>query len=209
MGEPLRGEKIQRYRELVESLTELGRSHAKSIRTKRQQLMYFYFVRCAGLVSGVVVLVEHNHLSAAYALEKSIVDAVINGLYIGYAADDTEVEGLVSMKLKGKETGSVRKRAAKLGAALSKHRKYMACQFVELFEKTKEFVNEFAHGGVLSTSLDVIEYSPQVAYKALADCTLLMINFLGNVYILENIDLSPLNALMEKFKQARVDLSPQ
>jgi len=71
--------------------------------------MYFC-VRCAGLVSGVVVLVEHNHLSAAYALEKSVVDAVINGLYIGYAADDTELEGLVSIKLKGKETGSIRKR---------------------------------------------------------------------------------------------------
>ena len=205
MGEPPRREKIQRYRELVESLTALGHSHAKSIRTKRQQLMYFFFVRCAGLVSGVIVLVEQSHLSAAYALEKSVVDAVINGLYIGYAADDLEVEGLVSIKLKGKETGSVRRRASKLDAALSKRRKYMGGQFVELFEETKEFVNEFAHGGVLSTSLDVIEYAPQVAYKVLADCTLLMINFLGNVYILEDIELSPLNALMERFKQARVD----
>lgn len=76
-------------------------------------------------------------------------------------------------------------------------------QFVELITKTEEYVNEFAHGGVLSTSLDVVEHSPKVAYKVLADCTLLMINFLGNVYILEDMDLSPLNDLMQKFQQAR------
>jgi hypothetical protein len=204
MVEAVNQEKIQRYRRLVQSLTDLGHSHAKAIQTKRHQLTYFYFVRCAGLVSGVAVLVENKHLSAAFALQKSVVDAVINGLYLGYAADDTEFNRLVSMTIKGKETGSVRKRAAKLDAALCKRKKFMSGQFVELVKKTEEYVNEFAHGGVLSTSLDVLEYPPQVAYKVLADCTLLMINFVGNVYILENIDLSPLKALMEKFQQARL-----
>jgi hypothetical protein len=194
--------KIDRYRKLVQSLTDVGNSHAKSIRTKRHQLVYFYFVRCARLVSGAVVLVEHGHLSAAFALQKSVVDAVINGLYLGYAADDTEFNGLVSLTMKGKKTGSVHKRAAKLDAALSKRKKFMSGQFAGLVRNTEEYVNEFAHGGVLSTSLDIIEHSPQVAYKVLADCTLLMINFLGDVYILENIDLSPLNALMKDFQQA-------
>jgi hypothetical protein len=205
MAEAVNQEKILRYRELVQSLTDLGDSQAKSIQTKRHQLMYFYFVRCAGLVSGVVILVEHKHLSAAFALEKSVVDAVINGLYLGYAADDTEFNRLVAMTMKGKELGSVRKRAAKLDAALSKRKKFMSGQFADLVKNTEDYVNEFSHGGVLSTSLDVVEHPPQVAYKVLADCTLLMINFLGNVYILENIDLSPLNALMEKFQQARVN----
>ena len=165
--------------------------------------MYFYFVRCAALVSGIGVLIEHKHLSAAFALQKSVADAVINGLYLGYAADDTEFERIVSMRMKGKEVGSVRKRAAKLDAALLKRKKFMSGQFTELVTKTEEYVNEFAHGGVLSTSLDIIEHAPQVAYKVLADCTLLMINFLTNVYILENIDLAPLNALMKEFQQAR------
>jgi len=99
----------------------------------------------------------------------------------------------------------VRKRAAKLDAALSKRKKFMSGQFVELVTKTEEYVNEIAHGGVLSTSLDIIEHSPQVAYKVLADCTLLMINYLSNVYILEDIDLSPMKALMEEFQQAKVN----
>jgi len=176
MVEAVNQEKIQRYRRLVQSLTDLGHSHAKAIQTKRHQLTYFYFVRCAGLVSGVVILVENKHLSAAFALQKSVVDTVINGLYLGYAADDTEFNRLVSMTIKGKETGSVRKRAAKLDAALSKRKKFMSGQFAELVKKTEEYVNEFAHGGVLSTSLDVLEYPPQVAYRVLADCTLLMIN---------------------------------
>ncbi len=202
MVEAVNQEKIQRYRKLVQSLTDLGHSRAKSIQTKRHQLMYFYFVRCAGLVSGVVILVEHEHLSAAFALEKSVIDAVINGLYLGYAADDTEFNRLVSMTMKGKEVGSVRRRAAKLDVALSKRKKFMSGQFVDLVKKTEDYVNEFSHGGVLSTSLDVIEHPPQVAYRVLADCTFQMINFLGNVYILENIDLSPLNALIGKFQQA-------
>jgi hypothetical protein len=205
MAETANEEKIQRYRKLVQSLTDLGHSHAKSLQTKRHQLMYFYFVRCAGLVSGVVVLVEHKHLSAAFALQKSVVDAVINGLYLGYAADDTEFNGLVSLTMKGKEIGSVHKRAAKLDVALLKRKKFMSGQFAELVRKTEDYVNEFAHGGVLSTSLDVIEHPPQVAYKVLADCTSLMINFLGSVYMLENIDLSPLKALMEEFERARMN----
>jgi hypothetical protein len=165
--------------------------------------MYFYFVRCARLVSGVVILVENGHLSAAFALGKNVMDAVINGLYLGYAADDTEFNRLLSMTIKGKEVGSVRKRAAKLDVALSKRKKFMSGQFVDLVKTTEDYVNEFSHGGVLSTSLDTIEHPPQVAYQVLTDCTLQMINFLGSVYILENIDLSPLNALMEKLQQAR------
>ncbi len=204
MTEAVSREKIQRYRKLVQALTDLGRSHAKSIQTKRHQLMYFYFVRCAGLVSGVVILVEHKHLSAAFALEKSVLDAVINGLYLGYAADDAEFNQLIALTMRGKEVGSVRKRASKVDVALSKRKEFMSGQFVELVKKTEEFVNEFAHGGILSTSLDVIEYAPQVAYKVLADCTLLMIKFLSNVYILENIDLSPMNALMKEYQQTRV-----
>lgn len=126
MVEAVNQEKIQRYRKLVQLLTNLGHSHAKSIQTKRHQLTYFYFIRCARLVSGVVVLVERKHLSAAFALQKSVVDAVINGLYLGYAADDIEFNRIVSMTMKGKEVGSVRKRAAKLDAALSKRKKFMS-----------------------------------------------------------------------------------
>lgn len=196
--------KVQRYSGLVKSLIELGRTHAKSIATKRQELMYFYFVRCARLVSGIVLLVEHGYLSAAYALEKSVVDAVVNGLYVGYAADDAEVEGLAALTLKGKSTGSVRKRAVKLDATLSTRKTFMSGQFVDLMDKTNDYINEFAHGGILSTSLDVVEYPPQVALKVLTNSTLLLIKFATNVYILEDIDLSPLRVVMEEFKEARV-----
>jgi len=164
---------------------DLGHSHAKSVQTKSHQLMYFYFVRCAGLVSGVVVLVRAQALSAAFALQKSVVDAVINGLYLGYAADEVEFNRILSMKMKGKETGSVRKRAAKLDAALSKRKKFMSGQFVELVTKTEEYVNEFAHGGVLSTSLDIIEHSPQVAYKSAGRLHLADDQLSKHVYILE------------------------
>jgi hypothetical protein len=63
-------EKIQRYRKLVQSLTDLGDSHAKAIQTKRHQLTNSYFVRCAGLVSGVVLLVENNSFYSVRASEE-------------------------------------------------------------------------------------------------------------------------------------------
>jgi hypothetical protein len=67
-------DKVPRYRKLAESLARLGDEHAKAITTNRYKLMYHYFVRCAGLTSAVILLVETGHLSAAYALQKSLVD---------------------------------------------------------------------------------------------------------------------------------------
>jgi hypothetical protein len=95
MGQPPVGEqsmidKVSRYRKLAKSLAELGDEHAKAITTDRYKLMYHYFNRCSGLTSAVILLVETGHLAAAYALEKSLVDALLAGLYIGYVASERE-----------------------------------------------------------------------------------------------------------------------
>jgi len=66
-------DKVPRYRKLAESLAKLGDEHAKAITTDRYKLMYHYFIRCAGLTSAVILLVEAGYLAAAYALEKSLV----------------------------------------------------------------------------------------------------------------------------------------
>jgi hypothetical protein len=42
---------------------------------------------------------------------------------------------------------------------------------------------------------------PQVGYKVLADSVLTLIFFLGNVFILENLDLAPLELLLRKFDE--------
>src|SRR5271170_1190240 len=106
-------DKVPRYRELAESLARLGDEQAKAITSNRYKLMYHYFIRCAGLTSATILLVETGHLAAAYALEKSLVDALLNGLYIGYVAPDKEIDGKIAMALKGRCTGhfGMKKRA--------------------------------------------------------------------------------------------------
>ena len=76
-------DKIVRYRKLARSLAKLGDEHAKAITTGRYRLMYHYFIRCCSLTSATILLVENSHFSAAYALQKSIVDSMLNGLLNG------------------------------------------------------------------------------------------------------------------------------
>src|SRR4051794_34420148 len=105
--------KISRYRNLLHSLAALADEHAKAITSNRYRLMYHYFVRCVSLTSAIILLVEVGNLTGAYALEKSLIDALLNGLYFGYVASDKELEDTVAMALKGRCTGhsGMRKRA--------------------------------------------------------------------------------------------------
>src|SRR5579864_735184 len=107
------GEKISRYRKLLQSLAALGDEHAKKITSNRYKLMYHYFVRCVSLTSGIILLVEAENLAGAYALEKSLVDALLAGIYFGYVAPEKEVKETIATAMKGRGTGhsNMRKRA--------------------------------------------------------------------------------------------------
>jgi hypothetical protein len=194
-------DKIPRYRKLARSLAELGDKHAKAITTDRYKLMYHYFVRCSGLTSAIMLLVETGHLAAAYALEKSLVDAMLNGLYLGYVASDKEIEETIALALKGRCTGhsGMKKRAKMLDVNFSQRRTFMTGMFEEIVRRTSEQLNEFGHGGLLSTALEVKNLPAEVENKILAQSVLPLILFLGNVFILENIDPAPLEALQREF----------
>ncbi|HMD15722.1 MAG TPA: hypothetical protein VKH18_03570 [Terriglobales bacterium] len=200
-------DKISRYRKLAESLAELGDDQAKAIATDRYKLMYHYFVRCAGLTSAVVLLVETGHLAAAYALQKSLVDAMLNGLYIGYVAPEKEIEESVALALKGRCTGhsGMGKRAKQVDEALRRRRSFMTGMFEDIVKRAGERLNEFGHGGLLSTALGVKSLPAEVGYKVLADSVLVLHIFLSNVFMLENLDLAPLEALQREFDGTKND----
>jgi hypothetical protein len=186
-------DKISRYRMLAESLARIGDEQAKAISTDRYKLMYHYFVRCSGLTSAVILLVETGHLAAAYALQKSLVDAMLNGLYIGYVASEKEIEQNIALALKGRCTGhsGMGKRAKRVDEALRQRRTFMTGMLEDIVKRTREHLNEFGHGGLLSTALEVKSLSPEVGYKVLADSVLILNIFIGNVFILENLNLTP------------------
>lgn len=202
-------DKISRYRELAESLAKLGDEHAKAITTDRYKLMYHYFIRCAGLTSAVILLVERGHLAAAYALEKSLVDALLNGLYCGYVAPDKEIEDSIAMALKGRCTGhsGMKKRARLLDEKFRQRRAFMTGMFEDMVNRTSEHLNEFGHGGLLSTVLKIKNLPPEVENKVLARSVFVLIIFLSSVFLLEGLDLTPLEALQERFAGAGGELA--
>ncbi len=195
--------KIPRYRKLAQSLAEIGSNHAKTITSQRHRLMYHYFVRCSSLTLATILLVENGMVAAAFALQKSIVDAMLNGLYIGYVAKEMEIARLVTFALRGGGTGhsGMEKRARDIDAAFQRRKPFMT-SVLGIVKRTQESLNEFGHGGLLSTALDVGTNPPEVGSKALADCVLTLLFFLGNVCILENLDLAPLELLLKDFDEA-------
>jgi hypothetical protein len=157
-------EKRARYWKLLESLAALGDMHAQKITSNRYKLMYHYFVRCVSLTSGIILLVEAEDLTGAYALEKSLVDALLGGLYFGYVAPDKEVEDTIAMALKGRGTGhsNMRRRARMIDQELSRRRTFMTGMFNDAVKKSSELLNEFGHGGLLSTALAMKRPLPPV-----------------------------------------------
>ncbi len=203
-------DKVLRYRKLLQTLAALGDEHAKAIASNRYRLMYHYFVRCVALASAIVTLVEVDNLTGAYALEKSLVDALLNGLYLGYVSSDKEIEETIALATRGRCTGhsGMKKRAKMIDDSFSQRRTFMASQFEDMVKRTSEFLNEFGHGGLLSTALGVVSLPPEVANKVLSQGVFVIIIFLGNVCILENLDLAPLEAAQKEFQQANHELVP-
>lgn len=197
--------KIAGYRKLAQSIAEIGDQYSKAITSKRHRLMHHYFIRCSGLTAATVLLVENGMIPAAYALQKSIVDSMLNGLYIGYVAKDSEIERLTELALKGRGTGysGMERRAKEIDAVFEKHRPFMKGQIHGIIKRTRESLNEFGHGGLLSTALGVRNLIPEVGYKALADSVLTLYFFISNVFILENLELAPLEALMQEFEEQK------
>lgn len=203
-------DKIPRYRKLLHSLAVLGDDQAKAINSTRYRLMYHYFIRCVAVASAITTLVEVGNLTGAYALEKSLVDSLLNGLYLGYVASDTEIQETLALALKGRCTGhsGMKKRAKMIDTNFSQRRTFLTPKFEEMVKRTSEFLNEFGHGGLLSTALGIVNLPPQIANKVLSQAVFVIIIFLGNVFILENLDLAPLEAAQKEFQLTNDELIP-
>lgn len=163
-------EKLPRYRKLLQSLAAIGDEHAKAITSKRYRLMHHYFIRCVALSSAIITLVEADNLTGAYGLEKSVVDSMLNGLYLGYVASEKEIDDTIAQAMKGRCTGhsGMRKRARMIDANFAGRRSFKMMQFEEIVKQSSEFLNEFGHGGLLSTALTVKNLHPRSPTKCSA-----------------------------------------
>jgi len=100
------------------------------------------------------------------------------------------------------------RRAREIDEAIEKRRPHVRADFYNIVKPTREFLNEFGHGGLLSTVLEAECLPPEVGYKVLADSLLTVISFLGNVFIMENLDLSPLQQVLQEFDDKNKTTNP-
>jgi hypothetical protein len=193
-------EKLERYRQLLLDLAEVGNTHAVQITTPRYRLMYWYFRRCVSLTTATILLVEHDEISAACALEKCIVDSMLRGLHTGYTASEAELQKDMEKARQGRGTGysNMRKLAKKIDT------KFRAQMLHTKIKRTSEFLNETGHGGFLSLGLEDAPVPPMVEHSVMARAVLLVLVFVSHVFIAEGIDFNPLIQVQRKFSDTEV-----
>lgn len=194
----------------MQSLAALGDEHAKEITSDRYRLLYHYFVRSVALTSAIIALVEAENLTGAFALQKSLVDALLNGLYLGYVASTREIEDSIKLAMKGRCTGhsGMRKRAQMIDANFGQRRTFMTGMFEDMVRRTSEQLNEFGHGGLLSTALTLETLPPEIGDKLLSQSVFVILIFVGNVFVLENLNLAPLEEAQREFQLTNNELVP-
>lgn len=196
-------DKAEQYRELVNSLYELGTKEAAAITTDRYRIMFHYFVRCVRLALAIILLVEKENLVGAYALEKSLIDALLTGLYLCYSAPEPEFQEILALALSGRGTGysKMKHRAREIDRHFAKRKAAETISFVRLVRENSESLNEFGHGGLLSMGVESPTIAPAFTAKRLSRSAFVPIMFLAHVFRLEGIELAPLKALMGKFTE--------
>jgi hypothetical protein len=193
-------EKLKRYRQLLLDLAEVGNTHAVRITTPRYRLMYWYFRRCVSLTTSTILLVEHDQIPAACALEKCIVDSLLRGLHTGYTASEAELQKDLEKARQGRGTGysNMSKLAKKIDT------KFRAQMLHTKVKRTSELLNELGHGGFLSLALEGTPVPPMVEHSVMARAVLSVLVFLSFVFMAEGIDINPLIQVQRKFSDTEI-----
>lgn len=133
----------------ITQLKNLGDEWAKLSTTKRHDLVHQYFDRVFHIASGMVTLAEYDNSIAVFALQKSLYEAVLYGLYYGYIIDDADLENHLH-KAAMRETTKISWEDAKRIDARAK-----ATYLTNISQTRKRFSNEWQHGGLIALQLNL------------------------------------------------------
>lgn len=196
-----KSQKIEKYRQLAYDLVEIGKQQQVYANTPARKMLFQYFVRLGDLVFGTIACVEANCLGGAYALEKSIFDAVLRGLFLGYVATEAEIKTEIEKVAKGQFGGYSAKRqtAEKVDKALHAKRPAMQGRIAEWLGIRKQMLNEYQHGGLASTVLSFGPHPAEFENGIMGTAAMDLNLYLSIIFLVEGLDVRPLEEAMLRF----------
>jgi hypothetical protein len=193
---------VSQARAQVSQLTTLGHQWVSMGTTQRHRLLHLHFVRLSALVYGALTLVEVRNPQAAFALDKSILDTLFGGLYIGYAIDDAALQENIKKGAKGR--GTPHPSWTTMAKAVDEHLYVKKPVFrnsggslLTILDKYREQANTFQHGGLFSIVLQDENLPAALLENFVNRCVGTMIAYLNYVAMFEGIAIDELRGIRD------------
>jgi len=192
---------IKEVREEVFQLAALGDQWAKMGTTERHRLLHLYFVRLTALVFGALTLIEVGNAPGAFALDKSILDTLFGGLYLGYAIEETKLQE--NIRKGGKGRGTPHPSWSKMAKAVDEQiyikkpvfKGKLADSLLGFLDKYREQANIFQHGGLFSIVLQDRKIPAKLLGNFADRCVHTMVTYLQYVAMFEGIPIDELRRI--------------
>jgi hypothetical protein len=192
---------VEKVQAQASQLVALGDQWGKLGTTERHRLLHLHFLRLTTLVSGALTLIEVGNAPAAFALDKSILDTLFGGLYIGYAIEETTLQG--NIKKGGKGRGTPHPSWAMMANAVDEQLYIKKPAFkgkvdgslLGFLAKYREQANTFQHGGMFSIVLQDKNIPPKLLENFARRCVRTMATYLQYIAMLEGIPIDELRRI--------------
>ena|ERR1700686_5212982 len=192
---------VEQVRVQASQLVALGDQWAKLGTTERHRLLHLHFLRLTALVSGALTLIEVGNAPAAFALDKSILDTLFGGLYIGYAIEETTLQE--NIKKGGKGRGTPHPSWTTMAKAVDEQlyikkpalKGKVAGSLLGFLDKYREQANTFQHGGLFSIVLQNKNLPPKLLENLAHRCVRTMVTYLQYVAMFEGIPIDELRRI--------------
>ena len=192
---------VEQVRAEVSQLVALGDQWAKLGTTERHRLLHLHFLRLTALVSGALTLIEVGNAPAAFALDKSILDTLFGGLYIGYAVEETTLQE--NIKKGGKGRGTPHPSWTTMAKAVDEQlyikkrffKEKLTGSLLGFLDKYREQANTFQHGDLFSIVLQDKNLPPKLMGNFAHRCAGTMVAYLQYIAMFEGIPIDELRRI--------------
>jgi hypothetical protein len=192
---------VELVRVQASQLVALGDEWAKLGTTERHRLLHLHFLRLTTLVCGALTLIEVGNTPAAFALDKSILDTLFGGLYIGYAIEETKLQENIKKGSKGRGTPhpswTTMAKAVDEQLYIKKplFKGKLADSLLGFLDKYGEKANIFQHGGLFSIVLHDKNIPPKLLENFAYRCGRTIVTYLQYVAMFEGMPIDELRRI--------------
>lgn len=193
--------KVDQVRAQMSQLATLGDEWARLGTTERHRLLHLHFLRLTALVSGALTLIEAGNAPAALALDKSILDTLFGGLYIGYAIEEPTLQE--NIKKGGRGRGTPHPSWSTMAKAVDEQlynrkpffKEKLTVSLLGFLDKYREKANIFQHGGLFFIVLQDRKLTPKLLGNFADRCVGALITYLQYIAMFEGIAIDELRRI--------------